>query len=422
MKQLQAKPDRIKSLEAEVERLRLRLEEAEQTLDAIRSGQIDSLLVEGPDGPRVYALEGESMTYRILIEAMSEGAASISESGTVVYCNGRLAALLGLPLQQVMGCQLRDHVPSRVRGDFDALLEAGHGQEAHRELALVDAKGEEVPVYFSVSAISSEGRRILCLVAVDLRPKRRTEQHLAAETARRRAAEKASHFAQLFMGILGHDLRNPLTAMVTGAMYLSDAAHNETMRRVAERILASGERMSRMIEQLLDLTRLGIGGGVQLDLRDAVLADITQSLVDEIALGHTDRRIRCEAFGDTSGRWDPDRLGQAISNLVGNAVRHGSPDAPVSIAVTGLGAELSVAVHNAGVIDESLLPTIFEAFTRPRHAGSSGLGLGLYISDQIVRIHGGRIDVSSSREDGTTFVIRLPRYASPSTERGSIRP
>ncbi|MFW5878910.1 MAG: PAS domain S-box protein, partial [Myxococcota bacterium] len=182
---------RVDELKRENELLRLRLSEAEQTLDAIRSGQVDSLIVEAPEGLRVYALEGASNTYRVLMEAMNEGAATLTERGVISYCNGRFADLLDRPLQQVMGSFMGDHVPARSKQALEALLAAAEEEEARDELLFVGGGGEEVPVYLSVNTIEAEGRKVGCLVAVDLRPQRRTEEILASERLARWVIEQA---------------------------------------------------------------------------------------------------------------------------------------------------------------------------------------------------------------------------------------
>jgi signal transduction histidine kinase len=229
-------------------------------------------------------------------------------------------------------------------------------------------------------------------------------------------AEQTSRLAQLFMGVLGHDLRNPLSAIMTGASYLKRISTGEKQSRTIERISASGDRMARMIEQLLDVTRFGIGGGIVLDIKRVDVADICRNVIEELTTAHAHRAIRCDVIDGTVGDWDPIRLGQAISNLVGNAVQHGAPGAPITLRVEGQPNEVVLTLHNEGAIDAALLPRIFAPFKRhhgdaPASGASSGLGLGLYISQQIIQAHRGAIEVSSSPATGTTFVVTLPRNA-----------
>jgi signal transduction histidine kinase len=178
------------------------------------------------------------------------------------------------------------------------------------------------------------------------------------------------------------------------------------------RILSSGQRMSRMIDQLLDFTRARAGGGIAVSPREANLADLCSQAVGELELVYPDRKIRCDFAGDQGGTWDPDRLLQIISNLVANAGQHAAPGSDIDVRIDGRSAEaLLLEVHNEGAIPPALLPGLFDPFrvTRHRRDHSRGLGLGLFIVKELVRAHGGTVEVASSEAAGTTFTVRLPR-------------
>jgi PAS domain S-box-containing protein len=177
-------------LRAENEALRLRAEEAEQSLEAIRTGEVESLVVEGPDGPRIFTLEGASHSYRVLVESMNEGAVTSTEAGIILYCNARFAQMLGQPLQKVIGSSLRGHIPEASRAAFDDLLERARQSAAREELPLRTSDGQEIPAYLSASSIVDGGRRVLCIVATDLREQKRNEATAAAERAARESEER----------------------------------------------------------------------------------------------------------------------------------------------------------------------------------------------------------------------------------------
>jgi PAS domain S-box-containing protein len=184
-----ARPSESK-LRAENEELRLRLEEAEQALEAIRTGQVESLVLEGPDGPRIFSLEGATQSYRTLVESMNEGAVTLREDGTVLYCNARFARMLGEPLQQVMGSSLGPRIPEHSRAAFGELLERARESAVREEITLCTPDGREIPAYLSVSSIVDDGRRVLCLVATDLREQKRAEAIALAEQAARESEER----------------------------------------------------------------------------------------------------------------------------------------------------------------------------------------------------------------------------------------
>ncbi len=218
---------------------------------------------------------------------------------------------------------------------------------------------------------------------------------------------------ELFVGILSHDLRNPLGALLIGAQLLETQIKDEKQLRTARRMSSAGRRMAEMIEQLLDLTRGRLLGGIGL-VRARQRIDVTslvQRTVDELQGAHPERPIVLHAPSNCVTVGDPDRLLQLFSNLIGNAVHHASPATPVTVEVGSDADEVRMSVHNQGVIPPELVPTLFDPFRKRQEASSSrrGLGLGLYISNQIALAHHGTIEVASSSELGTSFTLRIPR-------------
>jgi signal transduction histidine kinase len=170
-----------------------------------------------------------------------------------------------------------------------------------------------------------------------------------------------------------------------------------------------------MVHDLLDYTRTTNGRKLPLARREADLLALCQQVIDNMQVLYPQRAVHLSSTGDTRGSFDPDRAGQAITNLVSNALRYSPPASAVQISLAGDGAEVVLEVHNDGpAIAPDLLPRIFEAFERGKHdeAGSrAGLGLGLYIVQQIVEAHGATLTVRSIEGDGTTFTVRWPRSA-----------
>jgi signal transduction histidine kinase len=237
------------------------------------------------------------------------------------------------------------------------------------------------------------------------------------------AVDRAGQFAGLrdavritdeVVGILGHDLRNPLHAIIlTIDTLLSDHA-NEPLARFLVRMRNSAERMARLIDQLLNLAKMRLGGGVELQPERMDLAALIRQHIDEVQPGAV-QVIELEVRGDGRGRWDRDRLSQVVVNLLGNAAAHGSHDAPIQVELDGSADEVLVSVWNGGAIPPELLPVIFEPFRGSQDPRKGGLGLGLAIASQIVAAHGGTLTVRSSLLDGTTFVVALPRAAPGAT-------
>jgi two-component system sensor histidine kinase/response regulator len=229
---------------------------------------------------------------------------------------------------------------------------------------------------------------------------------------------------EMFVGILGHDLRNPLNSIVTGAHLLGRQLTDEGPRRTLGRMASSAARMKDMIEQLMDLTRARLAGGVGFVRahRPVDLAELVQRAADELRPVAADREISVAATGDCRTFGDAPRLLQVFSNLLSNAVQHGAGGSSISVVVEGRGDDVVVRVQNQGAIPREILPKIFDPFRGARAAsGARGLGLGLFISQQIVKAHGGTIDVRSTDDDGTTFSLVFPKKAT-SEPAGSGQP
>ena len=236
--------------------------------------------------------------------------------------------------------------------------------------------------------------------------------------------QQALRMNEVFVAVLGHDLRNPLSAVITGAELVTQLSADDRVRKVSARIRSSGDRMARMIEQLLDVARIR-SGRLEMKPADNDLRALAQSLVEELQHAGADRDIQLSAKGDTRGRFDGDRVAAAISNLVANALQHGAPGEPVRVDVDGTRPEtLLLCVSNGGVVPREVLATMFEPFHARGSTSAShgGLGLGLYIVQEFVRAHGGTVKARSSESTGRTeFEIALPRAAarapvrSPST-------
>ncbi len=268
----------------------------------------------------------------------------------------------------------------------------------------------ELGVSRQMNAIQREANEQLVRLAI-----RTQEQSEEAESAKDRAERSErdlralAEFREMFIGIVGHDLRNPLMSIVIAAESMIERKHLDDRDQVsAARIVRNCDRMTRMVTQLLDLTRARLGGGLPLTLVTADLADIARNVIDEFG----GQAVELVLDGDLVGIWDADRLAEVLSNITGNALDHAADGTAVVVAVTAVGDEVVVAISNQGEpIPDDVLPVLFEPFRRGRTrtaAKSGNLGLGLYIACEIVRGHGGSLSAASVAGT-TTFVARLPR-------------
>jgi signal transduction histidine kinase len=222
----------------------------------------------------------------------------------------------------------------------------------------------------------------------------------------------------MFVAILGHDLRSPLGAVMTASRFMLDTGELvEPHLTLTARIARSAGRMNQMVADLLDFTRSRLGGGLPITRAPMDLGKEVTHAVEELAAAHPERVVELNTTGDLRGDWDCARLGQVLANLLGNAVQHGSERTRISVTATGEGDRVSLVVHNHGpLISGADLPGIFSPFKRlgaadGRPGAASSLGLGLYIVERIVTAHEGTITARSSDKDGTSFTVSLPRRA-----------
>lgn len=231
-------------------------------------------------------------------------------------------------------------------------------------------------------------------------------------------AQDVDRVKDLFVGVVGHDLRNPLGAiMMSAARLMASEGPNWQHSKTAARIISSGVRMEALIGDLLDFTRARMGAGIPITRKDVDLEAECQRTADEIAAFHPGCIVTFQAAGDLRGSWDAGRVAQALSNLLGNAVQHGTRNRPIAVTLRGETDRVELSVQNEGrPIPERHLQDIFDPFRQldPGHA-KSNVGLGLYIVQAIATAHGGTVDVESS-DAGTTFTIRLPRVSNDSSQ------
>jgi signal transduction histidine kinase len=235
-----------------------------------------------------------------------------------------------------------------------------------------------------------------------------------------RYGENLDSSKEMFLAILGHDLRSPLGAIYTSAKFMLDTGDlQEPNRTLVSRVAGSSTRMVRMVGDLLDFTRGRLGGGIPVSREPASLGKIVHEVVDEVCSANPTRKFKVETRGDQQGDWDQARIAQALTNLVGNAVQHGSDTSTVAVDVSGDEREVTIVIHNRGpAIPSDQLVGIFNPMKVRGRTGepvaggpTDSLGLGLYIAERIVSAHAGTITVDSTETSGTTFTVRMPRSA-----------
>ena len=228
------------------------------------------------------------------------------------------------------------------------------------------------------------------------------------------AEQRRADFEQKLVGIVSHDLKNPLSAiLMQSAMAVQQGGLDERVLKMMKRIQSSAERASRMIFDLLDFTQARLGGGIPVQRRHVEAHEVVTQVLEEARQAFPGRKLRLTVSGETTGQWDGDRLAQVVTNLVQNALKYSPEDSEVQVQLRSLGESVELSVHNEGApISAERLPLLFEPMQRAtdqEDKASRSVGLGLYIVKQLVEAHGGIISVRSEPSSGTVFTVRLPR-------------
>ncbi|HWM67168.1 MAG TPA: ATP-binding protein [Steroidobacteraceae bacterium] len=386
-----------------------RLEEAEETLRAVRSGEIDAFIVQGPRGEQVYALRSAEQPYRNLIEDMLEGAAILTTDGDVAYCNKRFADLVAVPLEDVIGGAMERFINHTDRPAYRSLLLAGSGK---RRAQLKTADGRIIDVLLSFTTSTSDDVERRNLIVTDL------SELLIAQSGRDRA-EQQSQAKDEFMAMLAHELRNPLSA-ITAAVQVLEAAkgHEGAASRARFIIGRQVQHLSRLVDDLLDVGRV-VTGKIALDRRAMDFCD----LVRRTAAVFTEREADHQFSVNTTPVWidgDAVRMEQIVSNIIGNAVKYTPVGGRVTISLSVEADEAVLRVQDDGFgITPELLPRVFDLFVqgeRTLDRSQGGLGIGLTLVRRLVGLHHGTVSVSSEGPNcGSLFTVRLPKVAAIGT-------
>jgi PAS domain S-box-containing protein len=386
----------------ELDELRQRLQEAEETLDAIRSGEVDALVVSGPSGEKVFTLEGAEHPYRVLVESMNEGAVSLSKDGTVLYCNSAFARMVGISLDQIMGHDVREFVPDEDRDALKNLIKHGLREAVRAEMALLPTSGECLPTQFSLNPVDLEGKPSIGVIVTDLSERKRQEQ-----------AEAAVRMRDEFLAIASHELRTPLSTLVLRLGLLERHALSGDLNQVqasVSRAKDQTERMRRLVDRLLDVSQLA-EGRLKLELEYGDLGEVVKEAVERFSevASNAKCEVRVTAASGLNARIDRFRLDEAIGNVISNAIKFGAGK-PVNVDLKAKDGKATLVVQDRGIgIPDQDLSRVFGRFERTSISHNyGGLGLGLYIANQVIEQHEGSIRAENRPSGGARIVIELP--------------
>jgi|SRR5579872_414335 len=349
--------------------------------------------------------EGSERMFREVVENMPELAWTARADGDMDFFNRRWFEFTGTTLEQVQGWGWKETLdPAMLPGVIERWTHClKSGEPFEMEFRVRGADGTFRWFLTRAWPLREVSERIVRWVGIntDIDERRRIDD-----------------FREVFLGILGHELRNPLNTILLTARLLQARGELTPKGEVqVKRLVSSGDRMQRMINQILDMARARLAGGIPIarSVEEQDLVPLVTRILDELRGAHPGRTIHLLVEGPFSASVDGDRIEQVVANLLSNALAHGAADKPVTVTLLSNEQSVKIAVHNYGEpIAAQFVPYLFNPFARGEKpiGPSDGLGLGLYISERIISAHGGRVDVESSVEGGTRFEVTIPKRES----------
>jgi len=397
----------VMAQERELEIVRQQLAEAHATLDAIRSGQVDAVMVDLGHTHEVFTLQRADLPYREFIEQMAEGALSLDAKHTILYANPFVCELLGLPREEVVGQSLQRWLTPPSQRALDRAVSSGEVQNIPAELA--PPLGDPVPVRLAVVPPGTHQNRRTILVVSD----QRIMHQLQNVIEERDVAEAASSAKDRFLAVLGHELRNPLAALASSVELVGhESLGSEERQRIHAGMTRQLQQLQSLIDDLLDLSRVAHGKIVLKKEPVALSATIAQAResVEPQVLGKQ-QILYCDAVSaDLVVEADRTRLEQILVNLLSNASKYTPSGGQLWLSVTPGPRRVEIVVKDSGIgLESGQTEQIFDPFVQLGEAGSGGLGIGLTLVRQLVELHGGSVAAESAGAGcGTSVRVTLP--------------
>jgi PAS domain S-box-containing protein len=412
-------------LVAENNSLLLQLEEATETINAIRTGQVDALVVNGAEGHQLYTLKTADETYRVFIEKMNEGAVTLNQDGIILYCNSKFASIVDMPLYKVIGLYFGSFISEEYIETYNNLFNNGWNEDGNTEVRILSG-GRQIPFQLSVATLDLDEGISLNVILTDLTFQKEIEKLLRdnnqklAETIAE--LESSNRDLQQFASVASHDLQEPLRKTLIFATLLKEKHGAELTGSGAlflEKIISSSNRMKTMIFDILSYSRLAKND-------DQFLLTDLKMLVNEVIEDYEliiEEKKAVVVVGDLPAiEVNQGQIRQVFQNLISNALKFAKTDvAPyIEIAVepSPLSANqnrvyansVTITIKDNGIgFDEVYGEKIFSLFqrlnTKDKYEGS---GIGLAITKKIIDKHNGRISATSKEGEGAKFTITLP--------------
>jgi PAS domain S-box-containing protein len=416
----------IEDLQQEVEELRLQLTEANETIEAIRTGQIDALVVQGENGHELYTLKSADQTYRVFIEKMTEGAVTLNIKGLILYCNSQFAQMVQLPLSNVIGISFEEFIAPESKLVYKKLFSDCWRNDCKGEVWL-KAGEDKTPVQLSLTTLELEEGVSLSIILTDLTAQKATQKQLSKNNRQleqiNHALESSNHDLQQFASVASHDLQEPLRKIQIFSNLIKENGIELTpqSKKYLEKIIVSSSRMKTLILDILNYSKLS-SNDYQLERVD--LNELLWELLEDFELIIQEKGARIEKGHLPCIDANRGQIRQVFQNIISNALKFSRTGKTPVISITsqriseksfdsdlekeGPFCLLSITDNGIG-FNEKYVTNIFTLFERLNSKDKyEGTGIGLAIAKKIIDKHNGLITATSCEGSGTQFKIILP--------------
>lgn len=413
-------------LEKELEELRHQLDEANETIEAIRTGQIDALVVHSDKGHQLYTLKTADLTYRIFIEKMTEGAVTLNLQGIILYCNSQFARMVELPLSNVIGLSFEQFIAPENRAQYALLFKKCWDVDGKGEVLLL-AGEQRTPVQLSLTSLQLDEGVSLSIILTDLTAQKSTQEQLSANNKQleeiNEALEASNHDLQQFASVASHDLQEPLRKIQIYSNLMKDKQSELTpeLKNYLEKIIHSSGRMKKLIIDILNYSKLS---AKNTEVEDVDLTTLVKELKEDFELIIQEKKAQITIGELPYIQVNRGQIRQVFQNIFSNALKFSKADNRPEIIITSKkiseksfdspekknGDFCLISIRDNGIgFDEKYIKNIFALFERLNSKDKyEGTGIGLSIAKKIIDKHNGLITAKSKEGSGTEFKIILP--------------
>jgi PAS domain S-box-containing protein len=409
----------------ENEALRMRLAEAEETLNAIRNGEVDAIVVSGAGTEKIFSLTSAETPYRHLIEEMDEGAVTISNDGVILYCNRRFAQMVNIPMSQIIGSDFHRFLNEEYMLNYKKMLELKEEIYLNEETIIYNVNGECRYFHFSFCAMPEGGLGTTCIIVSDITELKRYEQELQLLVDERteelqksnRNLEETNAVKDKLFSIIGHDLKSPFTTLLGFSdLLVANFKEYDTaqLQMMLSHIQTAAKNAFTLLENLL-MWSMSQNKQLQFDPEVIDVTKLTREVIRNLqsTAALKDIWIKCMPEQPTEGYVDENMYKTIVRNFVSNAIKYTNRGGTIEINVFQTESELILSVSDNGIgmseDTKNKLFTLEKNKSKPGTAKEKGTGLGMIISHDFVQKHGGYIHVESELEKGSSFIVKFPQ-------------